>query len=276
MYLRQNAALVRDSLQEALARWVFWAYYGLSTLAVLFFLFLLRIDVIEGARATITLLGDTSARSFPVRQIVQQAYGAVAILLYVHGMALAVFAASGLMAAPLEAGRIEWLLSKPIARAQILTMRFLAGLMLVALNASYLVLAVWTILGWKTGVWDPAFMIAILTVVFMFAVLLSAVTLTVVITGNATVGTMVAFALMLISPILAQHKLMVKLLDSEAWRTAWRTLHQVLPKVYEVGKMNMDLLRGRTVESWAPVWSSAAFAAVMLAVALYIFSKRDF
>lgn len=276
MRLRQTIALLEDGLQEALARWIFLGYYGLSTLAVLFFLFMLRIDVIEGARATITLLGETSARAFPLKDLVRRFYGAVSVLLYVHGMALAVFAASGLMAAPLEAGRIEWLLAKPVARWQILSARFLASAIVVGLNVCYLVGAVWLILGSKTGVWDPAFLAVTLTVIFMFLVLLSAATLAVVISGSATLGTMVAFALMLASPLLAQHKLMVKLLDSELWRDAWRALYYVLPKVYEVGRMTMDLLRGRSIESWMPVWSSAAFAGVMLAAAFYIFSRKNY
>jgi len=274
--LRQSAALVRDTLQEASLRWIFWGYYGLSTAAILFFLFLLHVDVIEGARATISLLGETSARAFPLQELVRRFYGAVAVLLYVHGMALAVFAAAGLMAAPLEGGRIEWLLAKPVARWRILGMRLLGSLIAVGLNVCYLVLSVWIILGWKTGVWDPSFLAVIATVMFMFAVLLSVVTLAVVLAGSATLATMAAFALMLISPLLAQHKLMVKLLDSESWRNIWRALYWALPKVYEVGRMNMDLLRGRPIESWMPVWSSALFAALMLVAAFCLFARRNY
>lgn len=276
MRLTATSALIRDTLREAMARWVFWGFYGLSTAMILFFLFLLRIDVVEGARATISLLGETSAKAIPVARLVRGFQGAVASFLYTAGMGLAIFASAGLMAAVLERGRIEWLLSKPIRRQSILLARLAGSLLVVALNVCYLVLGVWLILGWKTGLWDVAFLAAAPTTIFMFLVLLSLVTLAVVLSENAVIATMLAFAAMVLSPILAQHRLMVKLLDSEAWRNVWRGLYYVLPKVFEVGKMNMDLLRGRAIESWAPVWSSAAFAAVMLVAAFYIFSKKDF
>jgi len=274
--MRATAALFGDTLREARARMVFWGFYGLSTAIILFFLFLLRIDVVEGARATVTLLGESSPRAIPIARLVRQFQAGVASFLYVAGMGLAVFASAGLMASVLEPGRIEWLLSKPVDRARILLLRFAGSLAVVALNVCYLVLGVWAILGWKTGVWDPAFLTVALTTVFMFAVLLAAVTLAVVLSDSAALATMIAFALMVISPILAQHRLMVKLLDSESWRRLWRALYQILPKVFEVGRIHMDLLRGRAVESWAPVWSSAVFGAAALALALYAFRRRNF
>ena len=276
MNSRQALAVVRDTVREAAARWVFWGLYGLSTALILFFLFLLRIDVIEGARATVTLFGETSPRALPVERLVRQFQGAVASFLYVAGMGLAIFASAGLMAALVETGRIDWLLSKPVSRAGLLMWRFAGNVLVVSLNVWYLVLGVWLILGWKTGVWDTGFLAAAATTTFMFLVLLSVVTLAVVLTGSAALATMLAFALMVVSPILAQHRLMVKLLDSEFWRDVWRALYWALPKVFEVGRINMDLLRGRSIESWMPVWSSALFAAVILSVALFAFSRRNF
>lgn len=276
MRLIETSALVRDTLREAMGRWVFWGFYGLSTAIILFFLFLLRIDVVEGARATVSLLGESSPRAIPIARLVRGFQGAVASLLYTAGMGLAIFASAGLMAAPLERGRIEWLLSKPIGRRRILLARLAGSFIVVALNVCYMVLGVWLILGWKTGLWDLAFLAAAPTTIFMFLVLLSLVTLAVVLSENPVLATMLAFAVMVLSPILAQHKLMVKLLDSEAWRNVWRALYYVLPKVFEVGKMNMDLLRGQAIETWAPVWNSAAFAVVTMAAAFCAFSRKDF
>ncbi len=272
----QAAALLRDAVREAAARWVFWGFYGLSTALILFFLFLLRIDVIEGARATVTLFGETSPRALPVARLVRQFQGGVASFLYVAGMGLALFASAGLMAATFEPGRIEWLLSKPVSRVRILLWRYAGNVLVVALNVCYLVLGVWLILGWKTGVWDANFLAVALTTIFMFMVLLSVVTLAAVLTGSAALATMVAFALMVLSPILAQYKLMVKLLDSEFWRDVWRAMYYALPKVFEVGRINMNLLRDRAIESWMPVWSSALFAVVVLATALFAFSRRNY
>jgi ABC-type transport system involved in multi-copper enzyme maturation permease subunit len=224
----------------------------------------------------VTLFGETSPRAVPVERLVRGFQGAVAAFLYVAGMGLAIFASAGLMAAMVEPGRIEWLLSKPLPRTRLLLWRFAGNVLLVCVNVCYLVVGVWLILGSKTGIWDKSFLVAALTTTFMFVVLLSVVTLAVVLTGSAVLATMIAFALMVVSPLLAQHRLMVKLLDSEFWRDVWRFLYYILPKVFEVGKINMDILRGRSVESWMPVWSSALFAAVVLTLALFLFARRSY
>jgi len=271
-----SAALVRDTLREALARKVFWGLFGLSTALILFFLFIMRIDVVEGARATVSLFGQSSGKVTEVNKLVRQVHAGIASFLYSAAMFLAVFASAGLIPTIFEAGRIELLLSKPVARYHILVGRFLGNLLVVTLNICYLVAGVWLIFGWKTGVWNKSFLNAIATSTFMFAVLLSVIILVSVLSESAALATMIAFGLMVVSPILAQHEIMVKLLSSEWSRQVWKGLYHVLPKVFDVGRMNMDLVMGRSVGSLAPVWSSAAFAVVMLGAGVYSFSKRNF
>jgi hypothetical protein len=83
-------------------------------------------------------------------------------------------------------------------------------------------------------------------------------------------------ALMIISPILAQTSLMMRLLSSEWSRNLWRGIYYSLPKVYEVGKMTLDAIQSRTFNGFAPLWSSAVFGAAVLGAALVIFQRRDF
>ena len=87
---------------------------------------------------------------------------------------------------------------------------------------------------------------------------------------------MITMGLMILSPILAQTELMMRLLSSETSRAIWRTLYYTLPKVYDVGRMTLNLARRLPVDSWMPIWSSALFAAIVLSAALVIFSRRDF
>jgi len=53
-------ALVRDTFREAFARKIFWGFFGCSTAVILFLIFLMKIDVVEGALATISLFGNES------------------------------------------------------------------------------------------------------------------------------------------------------------------------------------------------------------------------
>jgi ABC-2 type transport system permease protein len=269
-------ALISDTFREALARKIFWVLFGLSTLLIVFFLFILRIDIVSGATATITLFGRETTSNPDAARLVRGVYGGIATFLYTWGMFLAVFASAGLVPSVLEPGRIELLLSKPLSRVHILLGRFAGNVLVVALNTTYLVLGVWAILGVKTGIWSPAFLISIATTTFIFSVLLAVVVLIGVWLESAAAATMITVALMIISPILAQTSLMMRLLSSEWSRNLWRVLYYSLPKVYEIGKMTLDAIQSRTFAGFTPIWTSALFGVVMLGAALAIFERRDF
>lgn len=270
-----TAALIRDTFREAFARKIFWGLFGLSTVMILFFLFLLRIDLVEGGLAAVSAFGRTS----PTRdadRLVRGVYGGIAAFLYTWGMFLAVFASAGLIPSVLEPGRIELLLSKPVSRAHILLGRYVGNVLVVSCNIAYLVLGVWTILGYKTGIWSPMFLISIATSIFAFAVLLSVVILIGVLFESAALATMVSAGLMVMSLVLAQTNIMLRLLSSEWSRQIWRTLYYSLPKIYDLGSMTLNAIQNRAFIGFMPIWTSALFAAVVLATALAIFSRRDF
>jgi ABC-type transport system involved in multi-copper enzyme maturation permease subunit len=270
-------AIVVDTFREAFARKIFWGLFGLSSLMIAFFLFIMKIDVVEGAMATVTLFGNTANRDFDVGRLVKQAQAAaIATFLYTWGMFLAVFASAGLVPSMLEPGRIELLLSKPVSRSHLLLGRYLGNVAVVSLNIIYLVLGVWLILALKTGIWSPDFLISILTTVFLFAVLLSVVFLVGVTWESTALAVMIPVGLMILSPILAQHKTMIRLLSSEWARQLWQALYQTLPKVYDIGHITLSFVMDRKVESWSAVWTSAVFGVAVLAWAVYIFRKRDF
>ncbi len=271
----QTLALIRDTFREAMARKIFWGLFGLSTAMILFFLFLLRIDVVEGGTATLSMFGR-SDRRMDVDQLVRGVHGGIATFLYSFGMFLSLFASAGLVPSLLEPGRIEVLLSKPVARWHLLLGRYLGNVLLVSANSVWLVGGVWVIFGLKTGVWTPQFLLAITSTVFLFSVLLTVVFLTGVLFESAALATMIPVALMIISPILAQEKTVVKLLSSDWARAVWKGLYQVLPKVFDIGHITLNLVRREPVESWMPVATSAAFAIVVLALALWHFERRDF
>ncbi len=269
-------ALIQDTFREALARKIFWGLFGLSTVMILFFLFLLNIDIVEGAMATVTLFGRTVNRVSDVDKWVRSTQAIVATFLYTWSMFLAVFASAGLTPSIMEPGRIELLLSKPVSRVHILLGRYVGNVLVVSCNVAYLVTAVWLILGIKTGIWSSSFLVSIATTIFVFAVLLTVVVLVGVLFESAALATMVTIALMIMSPILAQTSTMLKLLSSEWSRNVWRTLYYCVPKVFDMGKATLNLIQRDPVDVAMPIWTSAVFGALMLVAAVLVFRKRDF
>lgn len=274
--LTATVALVRDTFREAFARKVFWGFYGLSTLMILFFLFLLKIDLVEGATATVSLFGKQASRELDLTKIVDNACGAIATFLFTWGLFIAIFASGGLMPSLLEPGRIELLLSKPVSRVHLLLGRFLGNILVVSVNIAYLVLGVWLILGVKTGIWDTGFLWSIVSTIFIFTVLLTVVLLMGVLWESAALSIMVPAGLMILSPVLAQEQTMRKLLSSEWSRQVWKVLYHALPKVFDIGRWTLDVVRHQPYSNPMAVWTSALFACATLGLSLYIFVRRDF
>jgi hypothetical protein len=93
---------------------------------------------------------------------------------------------------------------------------------------------------------------------------------------EGALATMITVGLMILSPILAQTGTINKLLSSEWARQLWNGLYYALPKVYDIGKLTLDVIARDKFDSMMPVWSSAIFAVVVLGTALFVFQKRDF
>jgi ABC-type transport system involved in multi-copper enzyme maturation permease subunit len=268
-------ALIADTFQEARARSLFWGLFALSTLLILIFLFVLKIDLVEGA---ISIMGiESTTRALNVRTFVLHSYSFIAIFLYIWGTLLAIFASSGLIPSVLEPGRIALLLSKPVTRPILIAGRYLGNVLVIALNHTYLVGAIWIIIGLKTHMWEPRFLLAIPTCLFMFCVLLCVVTFIGVVSESAALSVMVTVALMVVSAILAQRHLMMRVLSSEWTRDLWQSLYWVVPKFYDLATvMQQTVLFNRDLDWATPLWTSAVFGIAVLSSALYIFAKRDF
>jgi ABC-type transport system involved in multi-copper enzyme maturation permease subunit len=269
-------ALIADTFQEARARWLFWGLFGLSTLLIAIFLFALNIDVVAGARATIEM-GPKSRQIYDIHKFVNVSYSWISIALYIWGTLLALFASAGLIPILLEPGRIALLLSKPVSRPMLLLGRYTGNVLIVALNHTYLVVGIWLILGFKTTIWEPRFLLAIPISIFIFAVLLCVVVLVGVVFESAALSIMAVVAIMLISSLLAQRDWSIRLLDSDWSRELWLAFYWIVPKVYDLGAaMKQLILYDHEADRMTPVWTSAVFGLVMLSSAIYIFRKRDF
>jgi ABC-type transport system involved in multi-copper enzyme maturation permease subunit len=268
-------ALVRDTFREAFARKIFWGFFGCSSMVILFFLFLMKIDVVEGALATVSLFGnEMPARD--VMRLVHEVQGGLAAFLFGFGLFLAIFASAGLIPSIFEPGRIELLLSKPVARYHILLGRYLGNLLVITFNMLYLVTPVWLILGIKTGIWTGQFFYSTLLTVFAFAVLLTIVVVISVLSESATLATMVTFAVMILGLVVAQKSTLERLLTSEWSRNVVRGLYYTLPKIWDLGRIARKLVMGIPVDDWMPLWSSALFGVVTLSLGLYLFARRNY
>ncbi len=272
--LTPTLALIRDTFREAFARRIFWGFFGCSSALLVFLLLVTKIDVRVGGLPSASDIGG--AASPEAVYSVLQTQSIIAMVLYYAGTALAVFASAGLVSAMFEPGRIELLLSKPLSRTHLLLGRYLGNVLVVVANILYLIVGSWIIFGLKTGVWGAGFLLSSVFIILNFSVLLAVIVLVGVLWDSSAVAIMVTFALMIITPILAQVASMDQVLGSETSRTIVRVLYQVLPKTSDLGSMVRSTILHQPIESWMPVWTTALFGAVVLALGVRRFSQRTF
>jgi ABC-type transport system involved in multi-copper enzyme maturation permease subunit len=270
-----TVALILDTFREAFARRIFWGFAGCCTALLAFLIFIMRIDVVAGALATVTLFG----RAMPttdVQGLVHQTQSVIAMAMYFFGLALSVFASAGLVAAIFEPGRIELLLSKPVSRTRILFGRYLGNLLVVAANIVYLIAGSWIVFGVKTGVWGLGYLYSSLFTIFIFAVLLAVIVLVGVLWESAAIAIMASFAIMIVTPILAQRQTIERLLSSEWSRQVLKVLYYALPKTSDISVMIRHIILNQPIDSWMPIWSTALFGAIVLGAGILHFRRRTF
>ncbi len=257
-----TGALVVDTFREAFARRIFWGFLGASTLLL-------------ALLSMVTTIQVGPATNDPA-MMVRQTQGLIATLFYFAGMALAVFASSGLVSAMFEPGRIGLLLSKPISRTHLLLGRYLGNLLVVAVNILYLVGGAWLLFGLKMGVWNMGFLLSSLCTLFVFAVLLAVIVLVELVWESSAIATTTAFGLLFVSPILAQRAAIERMLGSELSRTVLKVLYFTLPRTSEISTITQQLIMGQPVVAWGPMVTTGLFGAAVLAAGVWEFRRKSF
>ncbi|HYO77655.1 MAG TPA: ABC transporter permease subunit, partial [Thermoanaerobaculia bacterium] len=196
---------------------------------------------------------------------------------------LAIFATAHLVPRMQEKGTIDLYLSRPVSRVKLLMSRYVAGLILAGSNVIYLMGSIWLIVVWKTGVANPRFLMAGSIIFLIIAVLLAFAFLIGVVTSSTAVSIMASYGIFFFGLMLAAHERIAAAVSKE-WQ-AWliETLYWVFPKSAELGQAVVAFVGGEELPakvlealSPAPFVTTAAFGAVCLVLASWLFTKKEF
>ena len=279
------------TLRELRARWIVVGLFAVATLVWLVLALALQLDVVDGTLAGARLFGESAIdddlaagdgpQSVPfgadslLEGMVFGAQAFAAGAAYWVGILLALFATGGLVASFQTRGEIDLLLSKPLARWQLLLGR-LAGVWAVSLGLLvYLIGAVWLVMSVKSGIWAPRFLLAIPTIWLMFVVLYGIVAFVSVATRSSALSLMVVLAVVFASLVLAIPELESQL--RPVWRPVVAGLRHALPRFPTVGAQAVpQLATGQPVTGLGALASSAAIGAVLYALSFWRFARRDY
>lgn len=279
------SAIIEDSWREAWARRASLVV-SIIVLALLL-LFAFGVSVREVAaqpeQVTVSLFGvEVGALPIPKATFADAIEISALVLANPWGIFLGLFITIGLFSGIFARGRIDLVLSKPIARWELYLARYLGGVVLVFATMMLFCLGVWFLLWLKVGVADVGLIWAGLVIVFLFAVLYSFSALIALVTegtGAALVATLVLWgvaestyfrdALRQLSPLLGSiadvlYYLLPKMNDLEMVTTRLVGAEQFLNEVATASSVGFAF------------WTSGLFAVAMLAVGIYLFSRRDY
>jgi ABC-type transport system involved in multi-copper enzyme maturation permease subunit len=91
----------------------------------------------------------------------------------------------------LHKGTVDLLLAKPISRSALMLYKYTGGLTFMFVNTAILIFGLWVALSFRTGVWEPYFLLAIPVLTFQFAFFYALSTLAAVLTRSPIVSILV-------------------------------------------------------------------------------------
>jgi hypothetical protein len=103
-------------------------------------------------------------------------------------MFLSTFITASFIPSMLRKGTIDLLLSKPIYRPLLLVYKYIGGLSFMFLNTVVIVVGVWVMLGLRSGLWAPGFLLSIVILTYEFAIFYAVSTLFGVLTRSSIVS----------------------------------------------------------------------------------------
>lgn len=212
------------------------------------------------------------------------------------GIIIAVIISAGFIPNMLRKGTIDFLIVKPISRPVLLVYKYLGGLTFVFLNAVVLVTGSWLAFGFNSGNWSLWYLASIVVLTFYFAILYSLSVLIGVLTRSMLASILITIGFWFFLYIVNQVFTGIHLpqFESEIPKAVlWAvdTVHFLLPKPSDLSILNKFLLMQGTGSeemlrqqkelmskfSWTEtIATSTAFIAVMLALASWRFSRKDY
>jgi hypothetical protein len=106
-------------------------------------------------------------------------------------MLISVIVTAGFIPNMLRKGALDLYVAKPIGPVQLLLYKYVGGLTFVFLLAAFTIGGIWLVIGLRTGIWTPTFLLEIPILTFYFAILYAVSTLVGVLTRSSLVAILV-------------------------------------------------------------------------------------
>jgi Cu-processing system permease protein len=278
--MRQLLRVAFDLLLEASRRrWVLGLFGGL-TLVLTVLGFSLELDVVDGALAGSKLFGAllfddvvSASRALSGVSLV------VAYLAFYGGALFLVVACSDFAPELLAPGRIEHVLSLPVARWQLLFGTYLGVLALIAGAIVYGATGLTVLLGVKTGLWSHTLILGSALGLVGFAALYAVMLCAAFFVRSAAVSGAVGVGALVVGVIASFRETLTALMEPGLARTVTGWVLVPVPRLGALATASARIAAEQALDAEVVLRLSAGcglFSVAMLALAAWRFERMDF
>lgn len=278
--MRQALRISLDLLLEAIRRRWFLALFGGITLILLVLGFSLELEVVDGALAGSRLFGELLFDDIVSadRVMAGVSLGAAYAAFYGGSFFLAV-ACSDFAPELLAPGRIEHLLSLPVARWQLLLGTWVGVLVITAAGIVYGAAGLTVLLGAKTGLWSGMLLLGSVIGLAGFAAIYSVMLCVTFFVRSAAVSGAAGVLALILGVMASYRETLAALMEEGPGRTLFSWLMLPLPRLGSLATVSARIAAAQPLEPEVVARLLAGcglFSVALLALAAWRFDRMDF
>lgn len=260
--------ITRDCVVEMFDRKIVHLFVAMTVIAAVISLLVPRVDIEFHTTGNMDMGSMIDFFHKPVT---------IALSIFLSFMVfLAVLATAGLIPNMLVKGRADFFLSKPLSRTGLLLHKILGIWLVYGAMIALCGSIVYAVMVLVHGLFDWKVLYLFVLNLVSFFIWLS-ITITVgIVSGSSAISIMSAFLVWVAQAILKFHDQINDFLASKPLEYTIDTLYYIVPKTGEISNLADTLALGKPVESWVPLYSSLAFSAALLVVAVIIFKRKNY
>jgi ABC-type transport system involved in multi-copper enzyme maturation permease subunit len=260
-------SIFSDTLLEVRARKIFYLYW-LVTLVVVIVLLLMpnltinEVDLFESGMISPEMMDQAVSRFFD---------GFFGFMIF-----LMVFGSAGLLPSFLSKGRVELTISKPINRQHLLSLKFVSIYLIMCVILAISATIIWGVISIRLGSVSWNFFLGLLLAFVQFFAVYSIVFILGVAANSGAVAIMGYFIVRVGTGLLSGREVLYEFLGDSIWKTILDGLYHILPKIGQLASNYVAVMQGMGIIDTYPVYSTVGISAVLILLAMLIFSRRDY
>lgn len=275
-------AILKNTIREALNKKYILFFFIIST----FFLIITTIILFSVDLNKLVPVGESQQNVQMQRVFIEQNMKMIfdqlvqIIILPMIGLTLFIsfFTVAGFVPGMLEKGTADLFLSKPISRFQLLTGKYIGGLLIGAMNLTYVIFTFWFIISLRFGIWEFNQLLFIPFYFFIFAIINTLLVFLGIVSQNSVFSLIMTYLIYyIVSPFFsAKAVLLDKIITSDTGKIFFYIGYYLFPQTSELKDIFNDIIFKPSVETYLPFLTSFIWAAVIFSLSVYFFRKRDY